>query len=89
MSAAAIGITVQFQALDGYCKAVRAHFRQEGADIVAWADKAGFADKAYFGKPMPDESFSHELATSADDGAYGVRQIVPSARCPIIWRGKP
>lgn len=78
--------SVQFQALDGYCKAVRVHFRQQGADIVASADSAGFADKAYFGKPMPDEAFGHELATVADNGAYGVRDITPSSRCPIVWR---
>jgi hypothetical protein len=79
-------MVVQFQALDGYSKAVRVHFRQRGADIVARADKAGFADKAYFGKPMPDESFRHELATAADNGAYGVRGIAPSEKCPIVWR---
>ena len=79
-------MTVQFQTLDGYCKAVRVHFRQQGADIVASADKAGFSDKAYFGKPMPDEAFGHELATAADNGTYGIRDITPSEKCPIVWR---
>ena len=78
-------LTVQFQARDGYCKAVRAYFRQKGADIVACADKAGFADEAYCGKPVPDEAFKHELATSADNGAYGVCRIVPSASYPVVW----
>ena len=77
--------TVQFQARDGYCKAVRAFFRQKGADVVARADKAGFSDESYYGKPMPDETFKHELATAADNGAYGVCRIVPSASYPIVW----
>ena len=77
--------TVQFQCKDGQCKAVRAYFRQDGANIVARADKAGFADEACCGKPLPDEAFKHELATAADNGAYGVCRIVPSASYPIVW----
>ena len=77
--------TVQFQARYGYCKAVRAYFSQKGADVVARADKAGFSDESYCGKPMPDEAFKHELATAADNGAYGVCRIVPSACYPIFW----
>jgi hypothetical protein len=76
--------TVQFQARDGYCKAVRAYFRQKGPDVVACADKAGFAYESYCGEPLPDEAFKHELATSADNGAYGVCRIVPSASYPIV-----
>ena len=78
-------LTVQFQALDGICKAVRAHFRQVGDDIVARADKAGFADKSYYGKPMPDDVFKHGPATAADNGTYGAYRIAPSASCPVAW----
>lgn len=77
--------TVQFQALDGYCKAVRAYFRQRGQDIVAWADRAGFDDMSYYGKRMPDASFKHELATSTENGAYGACRIVPADCYPIVW----
>ena len=77
--------TVQFQARDGYCKAVRAYFRQRGADVVARADKAGFSDESYCGKVLPDGAFKHELATAADKGAYGACRIVPSASYPLVW----
>ena len=78
-------LTVQFQSLDGICKAVRARFRQVGADIVARAEKAGYADKSYYGKQMPDEVFKHEPATAADNGTYGAYRIAPSANCPVAW----
>ena len=77
--------TVQFQALDGYCKAARAYFRQRGTDIVACADKAGFDNESYYGKRMSDASFKHELATSPDNGAYGVCRIVPADHYPLAW----
>ncbi len=77
---------VQFQAGGGSCKAVRAYFRQKGPDIVAHADKAGFVDtELYYSKPMPDELFKQELATSKDNGTYGACRIVPSASYPIVW----
>jgi hypothetical protein len=78
-------LTVQFQSLDGICKAVRARFRQVGDDVVARAEKAGFADKSYYGKQMPDEVFKHEPATAADNGTYGAYRIAPSANCPVAW----
>ena len=78
-------LTVQFQSLDGICKAVRARFRQVGADIVARVEKAGYADKSYYGKQMPDEVFKHEPATDADNGTYGAYRIAPSANCPVAW----
>ena len=78
-------MTVQFQTLDGICKAVRANFRQVGDDVVARTDKAGFADKSYYGKPMPDEAFKHEPATSATTGTYGAYRLVPSARYSVAW----
>ena len=76
---------VQFQTRNGGLKMVRAYFRQVGDDIVAQAEKAGFADKSYYGKQMPDEVFKHEPATAADNGTYGAYRIVPSAICPVAW----
>ena len=46
---------------------------------------AGFGNESYYGKRMPDASFRHELATSLDNGAYGVCRIVPADHYPLVW----
>ena len=67
--------TVQFQCKDGQCKTVRAYFRQDGANIVARADKAGYADESYFGARIPDSDLWRDLATSDSSGTYGAKEI--------------
>ena len=67
--------TVQFQCSDGNCKAVRAYFRQDGANVVARADKAGYDDGACYGKRLNDSVFWRELATSDTTGTYGASEI--------------
>ena len=67
--------TVQFQCKDGYCKAVRAYFRQDGANIVARADKAAYVDESSYGTRIDDSNFWRDLATSDSSGAYGAKGI--------------
>lgn len=67
--------TVQFQCKDSQCKTVRAYFRQDGANIVARADKAGYADGSYFGSRIPDSDLWRDIATSDSSGTYGVKEI--------------
>ena len=67
--------TVQFQCKEGQCKTVRAYFRQDGANIVARADKAGYADGSYFGTRIPDPDLWREIATSDSSGTYGATEI--------------
>lgn len=67
--------SVQFQCKDGYCKAVRAYFRQDGANIVARADKAAYVDESFYGTRIEDSNFWRELATSDSSGTYGAKGI--------------
>ncbi len=68
-------MTVQFQCVNGGCKTVRAYFRQEGADIVARADKAARGDESSYGTPLPDSLFTTSLATSDTANGYGAYGI--------------
>lgn len=65
--------TAQLQCLDGSSKAVRAYFRQEGADIVVSADKSGYGDAELYGTRMPDELFFREISTDGANGVYGAK----------------
>lgn len=70
-----MSMTVQFQALSGQCKAVRAHFRQQGADVVGYADKAGYGNAEQYGSPLPESAFVHPVSESASTGSYGVYDL--------------
>ena len=67
--------TVQFQCVNGGCKMVRAYFRQDGANIVARADKAGRVDESGYGSVQPNSAFTTSLATSDSSDGYGVKTI--------------
>ena len=72
----ATSFTVQFQCVNGGCKAVRAYFRQNGANIVAWADRAGRdTDESHYGTRLDDSLFTTALATSDSANGYGVKMI--------------
>ena len=68
--------TVQFQCKDGYCKAVRAYFRQNGANIVARADKAAYVEESFYGTRIADSNFQCDLAISDSSGTYGAKSII-------------
>lgn len=71
----ATSFTVQFQCVNGGCKMVRAYFRQDGANIVARADKAGRVDESGYGSVQPNSAFTTSLATSDSANGYGVKMI--------------
>ena len=72
----ATSFTVQFQCVNGGCKAVRAYFRQNGANIVARADRAGLdTDESHYGTRLDDSLFTTDLATSDSANGYGVKMI--------------
>ena len=66
---------VQFQTRNGGLKMVRAYFRQDGANIVARADKAGLGNEADFRRRQPDTLFDKALATTDSSGTYGAYNI--------------
>lgn len=73
----ATGFSVQFQAMQGLRKVVRAHFSQSGEDIVAVADTCGSDDAPFVGPLMDEASLnSGNIATAADNGQYGVFGVV-------------
>ena len=66
---------VQFQTRNGGLKMVRAYFRQDGANIVARADRAGLGNDADFRRRQPDSLFNKALATTDSSGTYGAYNI--------------
>jgi hypothetical protein len=66
---------VQFQTRNGGLKMVRAYFRQDGANIVARADRAGLGNEADFRRRQPDTLFDKALATADSSGTYGAYNI--------------
>ena len=68
-------LSVQFHALDGYCKAVRAELVQRGADVWARATGAGYVDAGLFGSVLADSAFNLSVATARGEGSYGVHDI--------------
>ena len=69
------GFAVQFQAMQGLRKVVRARFRQSGDSIVASVDRCG-SDNAPIGTRMAETNFTQVAATTADGIGYGVFDIV-------------
>lgn len=68
-------MSVQFQCLDGYCKAVKAELVQRGADVAARVVRSGYTDAGRFGRVLPESVFSLEAATCRTNGTYGVHDV--------------
>jgi len=71
-------LSVQFQCLDGYCKAVEAEFVQRGDDVAARVVRSGYTNAGLFGRVLPESVFNLPVATSRTNGTYGVHHVAAS-----------